>query len=59
MRGAVMYGKGDVRLEQLPEPAIVEPTDAVVRNAASCVCWCWNIYVARTMLRPRPNRILN
>ena len=38
MRGTVIYGAGDVRSEELPEPTIVEPTDAIVRNAASCVC---------------------
>lgn len=38
MRGAVLYGKDDVRLEELPEPAIVESTDAIVRIAATCVC---------------------
>jgi threonine dehydrogenase-like Zn-dependent dehydrogenase len=38
MRGAVIYGAHDVRLEQLPEPKIIEPTDAIVRNAATCIC---------------------
>ncbi|MDH6242492.1 zinc-dependent alcohol dehydrogenase family protein [Mycobacterium sp. OTB74] len=38
MRGAVLYGKDDVRFEQLPDPTIVEPTDAIVRTAATCVC---------------------
>jgi len=38
MRAAVLYGKDDIRLEQIPEPTIRKPTDAIVRNAASCVC---------------------
>jgi threonine dehydrogenase-like Zn-dependent dehydrogenase len=38
MRGAVIYGGGDVRLEDLPEPTIVEPTDAIVRTTATCIC---------------------
>jgi threonine dehydrogenase-like Zn-dependent dehydrogenase len=38
MRGAVMYGPGDVRVEQRDEPRIVEPTDAVIRVSAACVC---------------------
>ncbi|MEE6168983.1 MULTISPECIES: zinc-dependent alcohol dehydrogenase family protein [unclassified Mycolicibacterium] len=56
MRGAVMYGKGDVRLEQLPEPTIVEPTDAIVRNAASCVCGSdlWNYRGINETPKPRP-----
>jgi threonine dehydrogenase-like Zn-dependent dehydrogenase len=38
MRGAVLYGLGDVRFEDRPEPTIVEPTDAIIRLSASCVC---------------------
>ena len=38
MRGAVMYGPGDVRVEERDEPRIVEPTDAVIRVSAACVC---------------------
>ncbi len=38
MRGAVMYGAGDVRVEDREDPQIVEPTDAIIRLAASCVC---------------------
>ncbi|WP_371534941.1 alcohol dehydrogenase catalytic domain-containing protein [Streptomyces sp. NBC_00466] len=38
MRAAVMYGAGDVRVEDRPDPKIVQPTDAVVRTLASCVC---------------------
>jgi threonine dehydrogenase-like Zn-dependent dehydrogenase len=38
MRGAVLYGAGDVRFEQCPDPKIVEPTDAIIKVAATCVC---------------------
>lgn len=38
MRGTVIYGAGDVRSEELPDPTIVHPTDAIVRTAATCVC---------------------
>jgi threonine dehydrogenase-like Zn-dependent dehydrogenase len=38
MRGAVMYGPGDVRVEEREEPRIVEPTDAIIRVSAACVC---------------------
>jgi threonine dehydrogenase-like Zn-dependent dehydrogenase len=38
MRGAVMHGPGDVRVEHRADPNIVEPTDAIVRLAASCIC---------------------
>jgi threonine dehydrogenase-like Zn-dependent dehydrogenase len=38
MRGAVMYGPGDVRVEEREAPRIVEPTDAIIRVWAACVC---------------------
>jgi threonine dehydrogenase-like Zn-dependent dehydrogenase len=38
MRGTVLYGPRDVRSEERPEPTIVEPTDAVIRLSAACVC---------------------
>ena len=38
MRGAVMHGPGDVRVEEREEPRIVEPTDAIIRLSATCVC---------------------
>ena len=33
-----MYGPGDVRVEERDEPGVVEPTDAVIRISAACVC---------------------
>src|SRR5437867_1498444 len=38
MRGAVLYGPDDVRFEERDTPKIVEPTDAIIRNSATCVC---------------------
>src|SRR3954465_12466202 len=38
MKQAVLYGPGDMRVEERPDPTIVEPTDAVIRLAATCVC---------------------
>jgi threonine dehydrogenase-like Zn-dependent dehydrogenase len=38
MRGTLMYGPGDVRVEDVPEPAIVEPTDAIIRIVRACIC---------------------
>jgi threonine dehydrogenase-like Zn-dependent dehydrogenase len=38
MRGAIIYGPHDVRFEERPDPTIVEPTDAVIRTVAACVC---------------------
>jgi threonine dehydrogenase-like Zn-dependent dehydrogenase len=33
-----MYGHGDVRAEEHNEPRVVEPTDAIVRLSATCIC---------------------
>src|SRR6266513_3244662 len=38
MRGAVLHAPGDVRVEDRPDPAIIEPTDAVIRLPATCIC---------------------
>jgi threonine dehydrogenase-like Zn-dependent dehydrogenase len=38
MRGTLMYGPGDVRVEDVPEPSIVEPTDAIIRIVRACIC---------------------
>ncbi len=38
MRGAVLHAPGDVRVEDRPDPRIEQPTDAVIRLAATCVC---------------------
>ncbi len=38
MRATVMYGPGDVRVENRPEPTIKQPTDAIVRVVRACIC---------------------
>ncbi|MCX4869398.1 alcohol dehydrogenase catalytic domain-containing protein [Streptomyces sp. NBC_00825] len=38
MRATLMYGAGDVRIENVPDSVIKHPTDALVRITASCVC---------------------
>jgi threonine dehydrogenase-like Zn-dependent dehydrogenase len=38
MQGTVLYGPGDVRFEGRDLPKIINPTDAVIRIAATCVC---------------------
>src|SRR5919198_1177052 len=34
----MLYGPRDVRFEERPDPTIVEPTDAIIRITATCVC---------------------
>src|SRR5689334_6396074 len=38
MRALVWHGTGDVRAETVPDPTIVDPTDAIVRITSTCIC---------------------
>ena len=38
MRATIIHGAGDIRVETVPDPTIVQPTDAVVRVVAACIC---------------------
>jgi len=46
MLATMFHGAGDIRWESIPDPVIHEPTDAIVRVTASCVCgsdlWHYN-----------------
>jgi threonine dehydrogenase-like Zn-dependent dehydrogenase len=56
VQGAVLYGPGDVRVEDCPEPAIQRPTDAIVGLAATCICGSdlWPYRGADAYERPVP-----
>ena len=38
MRATIMYAAGDVRVENVPDPTLTEPTDAIVRVTRACIC---------------------
>lgn len=38
MKAVVFHGVGDIRLDDVPDPTIEEPTDAVIRITASAIC---------------------
>src|SRR5215204_5560171 len=38
MRGVVMYSAGDVRVVNRDDPTIIEPTDAIIKLSATCIC---------------------
>jgi threonine dehydrogenase-like Zn-dependent dehydrogenase len=46
MKATVMYGAGDVRIENVPDARIAEPTDALLRVTRACICgsdlWPYN-----------------
>ena len=56
MRGVVMYAPRDVRVEERDDPAIEEPTDAVIRVAAACICGSdlWPYRGTDAVTRPTP-----
>src|SRR4051794_1035308 len=53
MRATTIHGPGDIRVEEVPDPAITLPTDAVVRVAAGCICGSdlWG-YRGESRIRP-------
>ncbi len=38
MKAVVFHGIGDIRIDNVPEPKIQDPTDAIVRLTASAIC---------------------
>jgi len=38
MRATVLYGAGDVRIENVPDARLIEPTDALVAVSRACIC---------------------
>lgn len=58
MKAVVYHGIGDIRLEDVPEPAIQEPTDAIVRLTASAICGTDLHFVRGTMPGTKEGRIL-
>ncbi|MFT3860389.1 zinc-dependent alcohol dehydrogenase family protein [Micropruina sp.] len=56
MYGTILHAAGDVRFEHRPDPAIEQPTDAIVRLVATCVCGSdlWPYRGLSPVTRPRP-----
>jgi len=48
MRATLMYGAGDVRVEDVPDATMREPTDALVRVTAGAICGS-DLWPYRTM----------
>ena len=38
MRATLIYGAGDVRVENVPDPKLTAPTEAIVRVSRACIC---------------------
>ena len=58
MKAVVFHGVGDIRLDDVAEPTIQEPTDAIVRLTASAICGTDLHFVRGTMQGLEEGRIL-
>jgi len=38
MRATIMHGAGDVRIESVPDPQLIEPSDAIIRVRRASIC---------------------
>ena len=56
MRGTVLYGSKDVRFEEVAEPKIEKPTDAIIRLPVTCVCGSdlWSYRGIQLVTEPTP-----
>jgi threonine dehydrogenase-like Zn-dependent dehydrogenase len=55
MRATVLTAPFEIEVQEVPDPIISEPTDALVRVAATCVCGSdlWNYRGINPFVRPR------
>jgi threonine dehydrogenase-like Zn-dependent dehydrogenase len=56
MRGVIMYAPRDIRVEEREDPVIEQPTDAIIRVAAACICGSdlWPYRGTDPVRRPTP-----
>lgn len=54
MKATILHAPRDIRLDDVPDPAILAPTDAVVRVVAACVCGSdlWNYRGVNQITKP-------
>ncbi|HEY8310474.1 MAG TPA: zinc-dependent alcohol dehydrogenase family protein [Gemmatimonadaceae bacterium] len=56
MKATMLYGPGDIRYEERPDPTILKPTDAILRLSATCICGSdlWPYRGAQPIKGPSP-----
>jgi len=52
LKAVVFHDVGDIRLDDVPEPKLQQPTDAIVRLTASAICGT-DLYMVRGTMRIR------
>ncbi|HSS40905.1 MAG TPA: alcohol dehydrogenase catalytic domain-containing protein, partial [Polyangia bacterium] len=58
MKAVVFHGIGEISLDEVPEPAVQEPTDAVVRITTSAICGTDLHFVRGTFTGMKPGTII-
>jgi len=58
MKAVVFHGVGDIRVDDVPEPKIQAPTDAIVRITASAICGTDLHMIRGTLPGMKPGTIL-
>ncbi|RKG95130.1 glutathione-dependent formaldehyde dehydrogenase [Corallococcus sp. CA053C] len=58
MKAVVFHGIGDIRLDDVAEPKLKEPTDAVIRLTASAICGTDLHMIRGTMPGMKPGTVL-
>jgi threonine dehydrogenase-like Zn-dependent dehydrogenase len=58
MKAVVFHALGDIRLDDVPEPQLQEPTDAIVRLTASAICGTDLHFIRGTFSGMKPGTIL-
>ncbi|MBV9385352.1 MAG: glutathione-dependent formaldehyde dehydrogenase [Chroococcidiopsidaceae cyanobacterium CP_BM_ER_R8_30] len=58
MKAVVFHGVGDIRLDDVPEPKIQEPTDAIVRLTSTAICGTDLHMIRGTFAGMQPGTIL-
>jgi threonine dehydrogenase-like Zn-dependent dehydrogenase len=58
VKAVVWHGVGDIRLDDVPEPEIIEPSDAIIRITRSAICGTDLHLVRGTMPGMQPGTIL-
>jgi threonine dehydrogenase-like Zn-dependent dehydrogenase len=58
MKAVIFHGIGDIRLDDVPEPKIETPTDAIIKITASAICGTDLHMIRGTFLGIKPGNVL-
>ncbi|HEY4548582.1 MAG TPA: alcohol dehydrogenase catalytic domain-containing protein, partial [Pedomonas sp.] len=58
MKAIVFHGVGDIRIDEVPDPKIQDPADAIVRLTASAICGTDLHFIRGTVSGMKPGTIL-